>query len=99
MAKDFQIFVKPVGATCNLACRYCYYKGKVSMYKNCPPPLIGDGILKRYIIKHIEATEGDLIRFSWHGGEPMLAGIDFFKKVVSYQKRYKPPKKKIQNGI
>ncbi len=58
-----------------------------------------EDILESYIIGHLEAvTEGD-IWFSWHGGEPMLAGIEFFRKAVEFQKKYKPPGVRIINGI
>jgi uncharacterized protein len=49
--------------------------------------------------QHIEATTDDLILFSWHGGEPTLAGIDFYRKAVEIQKKYLPVGKKLVNGI
>jgi uncharacterized protein len=60
---------------------------------------MNDEILERYIIQHIEATTEESINFSWHGGEPLLAGIDFFKKAVALQKKYNPEGRKITNGI
>ncbi len=56
-------------------------------------------ILERYIKQHIEASSGKYINFSWHGGEPLLAGIDFFRKAVEIQKRNKPEGREITNGI
>jgi len=60
---------------------------------------MSDELLEKYVIQHISATTDELIFFSWHGGEPMLAGIDFYKKAVSIQKKHLPPGKKILNGI
>lgn len=96
---DFQIFVKPVGARCNLRCRYCYYLDKLSLYREKPDPLMSDELLEKYIIQHIEATEGPVVFFSWHGGEPMLAGIDFYRKVIDVQKKQLPAGKSVINGI
>jgi uncharacterized protein len=58
-----------------------------------------DNILEKYIIDHFNATAGPDYFFSWHGGEPTLAGIDFYKRAVSYQKRHKPQGGNILNGI
>src|SRR5450759_3930998 len=52
-----------------------------------------------YIIQHIEASTEDIITFSWHGGEPLLAGIGFFKKVLKFQEKNKPAGSTIVNGI
>jgi uncharacterized protein len=56
-------------------------------------------ILEKYIISHIEASTDKVIMFSWHGGEPTLAGIDFFKKAARLQKKHLPAGYKIINGI
>lgn len=97
--REFQIFVKPVGSVCNLACRYCYYLGKKSLYPDADKFLMADDILEKYIDQHILASTEDIITFSWHGGEPLLAGIDFYRKLVALQNKYKPSGKRIINGI
>jgi uncharacterized protein len=96
---EFQIFVKPVGAACNMHCSYCYYLGKKDLYPGAGAVRMNDEILEKYIIGHIEAATDDIIMFSWHGGEPLLAGIDFFRKAVQLQHKYKPPGRTIINGI
>ncbi len=97
MMNDFQIFVKPAGAECNLQCRYCYYLEKVNLYGDFN--IMEDDILERYIISHLEACPDKSINFAWHGGEPLLAGIDFYKKAISLQEKYKKPGISIHNGI
>ncbi|MGA2407397.1 MAG: anaerobic sulfatase maturase [Bacteroidales bacterium] len=98
-SREFQIFAKPVGSACNLSCRYCYYLGKKSLYPDTDHFLMADDILEKYIIQHIQASTQDIINFSWHGGEPLLAGIDFFRKVLRLQFLHKPEGKTIVNGI
>lgn len=93
----FQIFVKPVGSSCNLNCSYCYYLSKNDNEKKFSK--IHSTLLKKYILQHIECSTEDLICFSWHGGEPTLAGLDFYKNVIEIQKKYSPLNKKIINGI
>jgi uncharacterized protein len=98
-SREFQVFAKPVGSTCNLNCKYCYYLEKKSLYKPKEHFQMTDVILEKYIIQHIEASTGDIISFSWHGGEPLLAGTDFFRKVLKLQSVHIPSGKTIMNGI
>jgi uncharacterized protein len=98
-SREFQIFVKPVGAHCNLRCRYCYYHDKKVLYTQKGAFIMNDEILERYIVQHIEASTEETVSFSWHGGEPLMAGLDFFRKAVALQKKHKPYGRKIINGI
>ena len=98
-SREFQIFVKPVGSVCNLACKYCYYLDKRTLYPDADKILMADDLLEKYIVQHIRASTEDIITFSWHGGEPLLAGINFFRKIVCLQAKYKPSGKRIMNGI
>lgn len=95
--EEFQIFIKPVGPTCNLACSYCYYIGKSSLYPK--PGKMDDTTLDRVIREQISISEGSIISFSWHGGEPLLAGLPFYKKALEIQEKYRPAGKIIINGI
>jgi len=95
----FQVFAKPAGADCNLGCQYCYYLKNRKIYPGENPRRMSDEILEAYIRQHIGATNETDIFFSWHGGEPTLAGIGFFQKVVELQQRYKPDGRNIFNGI
>jgi uncharacterized protein len=97
--REFQIFVKPVGPVCNLNCSYCYYLEKKTLYPDNDKFLMDDDILQKYIIQHIQASTENVINFSWHGGEPLLAGIDFYRKVLNIQRRHKPVGSAIINGI
>ncbi|MDT8401841.1 MAG: anaerobic sulfatase maturase [Bacteroidales bacterium] len=98
-SREFQVFVKPVGARCNMSCIYCYYLDKVNLYGEKYGPLIPEDILEEYIKQHIAATPGNIIQFSWHGGEPLLAGLDYFKKIRELQKSHLPEGKHLLNGI
>lgn len=60
---------------------------------------MGDAVLEKYIASHIEAVSNDNIFFSWHGGEPLLAGMEFYKKAITFQKKYNTSAKQIVNGI
>ena len=96
---DFQVFVKPVGAHCNLACKYCYYLGKSSVYPQDHNYRMNARVLENYILQHIQASTGPDIFFSWHGGEPTLAGLSYFRLITSLQHKYCPPNIRIVNGL
>ena len=92
---DFQVFVKIAGGNCNLRCSYCYYLPQRKPGETALP----DDLLEIYIRRHIEASRGQTIGFCWHGGEPVLYGLEGFRKIVSLQKKYCPPDRNILNGI
>ena len=96
---EFQIFAKPVGSTCNLRCEYCYYLTRKNLYPHTRKFLMSDEILEEYIRQHIQASSEETIFFSWHGGEPLLAGLEFYRKVVSFQKKHRIAGSEIVNGI
>jgi uncharacterized protein len=97
--REFQVFAKPAGSTCNLSCSYCYYLEKKGLYPGKDHFLMDDSLLEKYIIQQIEATTEPVITFSWHGGEPLLTGIEFYRKVLRFQQNHKPADRTILNGI
>ena len=97
--QDFQVFAKPIGAVCNLGCRYCYYLEKEALYPNRASYAMPDAVLDTYIQQVIAASTDTEIRFSWHGGEPTLLGVDYFKKIVSRQKQHNTENRVIINNI
>lgn len=98
-SREFQVFVKPIGALCNLDCHYCYYLAKEHLYPKGESFRMPEDILEAYIRQHIEAYPEPVIRFSWHGGEPTLLGVDYFRKIVALQHKYQPSDQHIFNGM
>ena len=92
---------KPAGARCNLRCTYCYYVGK-----NEPPggeaartETMDATLLERYIAERLASSPGPVTHFEWHGGEPTLLGIEYFRTIVRLQKRLRPAGRMVSNGI
>ncbi len=98
-SREFQVMVKPVGALCNLDCSYCYYLKKKDLYPKTVSSRMADDLLESYIVQHIEACPTTLIFFSWHGGEPTILGLDYFRRIVELQQKHRPPGRSIFNGI
>ena len=89
-AEPFVVMAKPVGPLCNLACDYCYYLGKTSLFPAGERYRMTEAVLDAHIRAVIEASPGPLVCYAWHGGEPTLAGLDFFRRAVELQRRHLP---------
>ena len=87
-AKPLYVMLKPAGAHCNLACKYCYYLEKNNLYQNTPRHLMSDEMLEQFTREYIEAQTMPQVLFTWHGGEPLMRSIDFYRKALALQKKY-----------
>ena len=87
-AKPLYVMLKPAGAHCNLACKYCYYLEKNNLYQNSHRHLMSDETLEQFTREYIEAQTMPQVLFTWHGGEPLMRSIDFYKKALALQKKY-----------
>ena len=89
----FQVMVKPSGASCNLACTYCFYTEKENLYGDPAPFRMPPEVLESFIRQYIECQNARGVQFAWQGGEPTLLGIDYFRSIVSLQGKYAGGKK------
>ncbi|MBW3117411.1 anaerobic sulfatase maturase [Providencia rettgeri] len=95
MKPAFHLMAKPTSYTCNIDCVYCFYQGKDSgtLSQKTPSRFMSDDVLENYIKKYIIQNPTQLVEFAWQGGEPTMAGIDFYQKALSLQKKYANGKK------
>lgn len=98
-SRIFQVFVKPISSICNLDCHYCYYLKTAHLYPETEVFQMPEVILEEYIVQHIETCTEPVIRFSWHGGEPTVPGLDYFRKIVALQRKHQPSNQRIANGM
>ncbi|WP_337262513.1 MULTISPECIES: anaerobic sulfatase maturase [unclassified Serratia (in: enterobacteria)] len=91
----FHMLIKPIGAGCNLACHYCYYPQLDQAQK------MDEALLERFIRQYIASQPrySREINFVWQGGEPLLAGIGFYKQALALQQKYAPPGVRISNSL
>ncbi|WP_145081353.1 radical SAM protein [Poriferisphaera corsica] len=87
--------IKPVGAACNLDCTYCYYLPTHDVYGDRAHRM-HDVILEE-IFRTILPEYEDHVSICWQGGEPTLAGIEFYEKAMGWQEKYKRPGQVIEN--
>ena len=87
-ARPLYVMLKPVGASCNLRCKYCYYLEKANLYKNTPTRVLSEKMLEQFTKEYIEAQTMSQVLFTWHGGETLMRPLSFFRKAVELQKKY-----------
>ncbi|HOG51584.1 MAG TPA: anaerobic sulfatase maturase [Lentisphaeria bacterium] len=84
--KFFSLLVKPVSFDCNLRCRYCFYLGKEALFgsqRHC----MSDTVLEAMIVNYLQSRQ-EVYSLAWQGGEPTLAGVDFFRRAVGFMEKH-----------
>ena len=97
--RPFVIMAKPVGSRCNMRCAYCYYLEKGQYSRHEKQTRMSYDLLERLIRQTIEANPGPVVSFVWHGGEPTLAGLEFYQKAVELERRYLPKGWQVWNNL
>jgi uncharacterized protein len=92
------VLSKPTGAICNLDCSYCFFLDKEELYPGSKFRMT-DELLETYIRQLIEAHKTPEVTVAWQGGEPTLMGVDFFRKAIAYQEKYRKPGMTFENTL
>lgn len=74
------LLIKPVSGCCNMDCTYCFYKELVG--EEAKITVMNEEITEQLIEKAFE-SEAATILFAFQGGEPLMAGLEFFEKFVN----------------
>ncbi|MBI5724929.1 MAG: anaerobic sulfatase maturase [Planctomycetes bacterium] len=97
--RPFNIMAKPVCGVCNLACEYCYYLAKpAELYPGVEKFLMSGEVLESHVRQYMAAMPQQC-DFGWQGGEPTLAGLEFFEKVLELQRRFAVPGQAVSNAL
>lgn len=96
--RAFHVMLKPRGAICNLDCHYCFYLRKEALYPDSPFRM-SDALLESYTRQYIEAQRVPEATFAWQGGEPTLMGLDFYRKAVEFQQKYRRQGMRVHNNF
>lgn len=87
-SRPLYVMTKPAGASCNLACEYCYYLEKLQLYRHDARHVMSDEMLERFVKQYIESQTMQQVLFCWHGGETLMRPLSFYEKVVRLQRQY-----------
>jgi len=93
------ILIKPASAVCNLDCSYCFYLDRdADPYKALPARRMTAETLERLVDTYLFYSYPESV-FAFQGGEPTLAGLPFFEKLVSLQKQYGRDGQSVSNAL
>lgn len=79
-ARPLYVMAKAAGSACDLACSYCYYKEKA------PAGRMDSAILRAFISQYLDSQTQEEVQFLWHGGEPTLVPLSFYREAARLQK-------------
>ena len=95
--KNINFLIKPASSLCQLRCRYCFYEDIAENRTESSMGIMSRETARLLIDRAYEAIEpGGYISFAFQGGEPTLAGLDFFREFVAYADEKRPPR--VQTG-
>lgn len=91
------VMAKAAGARCNLQCRYCYYLEKQKLYEGTALEMPNE-VLEQFVRDYLNAQSTPVVNFTWHGGEPLLRPLSFYRRALQLQKVYAEGKT-IENSL
>ena len=98
--KYLSFLIKPASSICNLRCRYCFYEDESEKRAIKSMGIMTEQTAEKIILKAFEEIEpGGSISFMFQGGEPTLAGLDFYKRFLSLEKIYGRPDVHVSHAI
>lgn len=92
------LLIKPASSLCNMRCKYCFY-GDVSERRSFDSfGMMSENTLETLVKRAFEYAD-DRLCFAFQGGEPTLAGIDFYRKLIDLEKQYNTKNIAVSNSI
>ena len=92
------IMLKPASGMCNMNCDYCFYHDETNRRSVASYGFMTEDTLKNIIRRTLPRAEG-YISYACQGGEPTLAGLDFFRKMAQFEKQYNQKGIRVQNAL
>lgn len=88
--KVLSFLIKPASSSCNLRCKYCFYNDVSEHRKIKNSGIMNEVIMKKLIDEAFNyLDEKGIITFAFQGGEPTMAGVNYFKDFCSYVNQIK----------
>lgn len=89
--KYFSTMIKPASSLCNMRCGYCFYADVSDSREVKSYGIMKPEVAEKLIDRVYEYISGPTtVNFSFQGGEPTLAGLDFFKNFIAYAETKRP---------
>ena len=95
---QIDMLIKPASGLCNMRCKYCFYADVTDNREVKSYGLMSAETQQTLIQKALSYADG-YCNFAFQGGEPTLAGLDFFRRQVQLQKQYNVNSVIVTNSI
>lgn len=85
--KSLSLLIKPASGACNMRCRYCFYADVAANRDVRNYGMMTEETLENIVEKALNEAEENCT-FGFQGGEPTLAGLDFFRRFIELEEKY-----------
>ena len=92
------VLIKPASSACNMYCQYCFYRDVADHRRQACQGMVSLETMERIVAAAMDYAEGTCA-FGFQGGEPTLAGLDFYRGVLELEERYRKPGVRVCNAI
>ena len=92
------LLIKPASGSCNLRCRYCFYADEMNIRRKRNYGMMSEEILDILVERTLNQVTC-MATFAFQGGEPTLAGLDFFRKLIEIQKKHNHNRIEVHNTL
>lgn len=81
------IMIKPASSLCNMRCKYCFYHSLAQSRESFSYGIMDYATADAIVGKALKFADGQRVYFAFQGGEPLMAGLDYFKHFVEQVKK------------
>ena len=88
--RSMTFLIKPASSLCDMRCRYCFYHDISDIREVKSMGIMSEATAQALIRAAFAAVEpGGFVQFTFQGGEPTLAGLDFFRRFLELEAQYR----------
>lgn len=92
------VMLKPASGLCNMRCAYCFYGDEMEKRVRSDYGLMSRETLENVVRRVLDFAEGSCT-IAFQGGEPTLAGLDFYRELLRLEARYNVKKIPIAHAL
>ena len=95
---QIHIMIKPASGLCNMRCKYCFYADEMAKRSQASYGVMTTETLEHVIRETLSFAEKQCT-IAFQGGEPTLAGLDFYRQCLALEKKYNTKNVKISHAL
>lgn len=85
--QNISLLIKPASGNCNMRCRYCFYEDETQNREVASFGMMSEETLEALVRRTLETVKQSCA-FIFQGGEPTLAGLSFYEKLIELVAAY-----------